>query len=299
MDYTIDKKKVVKAFNQAAAHYDATAVLQKMVGEQLIERLDLEKLNPKLIVDLGAGTGLQAEVLHHRYQQSHIIALDFAFNMVQQAKKRFKNTLPQVFSKILGRLKSSSTLGAVYCVCGDLENLPLAPESVDVIFSNLALQWNWQLDSVFEEFKRILKPKGLLVFTTLGPDTLKELRESWVTVDEDQHVNTFMDMHDIGDKLVYRDFVNPVMDVERYILNYPDVYKLMKDLKNLGAHIVGSGRNKGLMGKNRQQKMIQYYESFRNPEGLPASFEVIFGHAWRRDLTGFKRIPRTTPKTLF
>jgi malonyl-CoA O-methyltransferase len=294
----IDKRRMARAFNRAAVHYDEAAVLQRIVGEQLLERLDLVKLSPAVILDVGAGTGLQTEGLLHRYRKAQIIALDLAPEMLNQARQRVEGRLPQTLERILGGVWRHFQVGFSHFVCGDAECLPLANQSVDLIFSNLALQWCWALDSVFAEFQRILKPGGLLTFTTLGPDTLKELRAAWSSVDNCQHVNPFMDMHDIGDGLIRAGLIEPVMDVERYTLTYPDVYKLMHDLKMLGAQTVGSGRQEGLMGKKRQQRMIQGYELFRGEDGLPASFEVIYGHAWgrsqmpqRRDPDGSVKIP--------
>jgi malonyl-CoA O-methyltransferase len=211
--------------------------------------------------------------------------------MLNRARRRVEGRLPQTLERILGGVWRHFQVGFSHFVCGDAECLPLANQSVDLIFSNLALQWCWALDSVFAEFQRILKPGGLLTFTTLGPDTLKELRAAWSSVDNYQHVNPFMDMHDIGDGLIRAGLIEPVMDVERYTLTYPDVYKLMHDLKMLGAQTVGSGRQDGLMGKKRQQRMVQGYELFRGEDGLPASFEVIYGHAWGRSQIPQRRAP--------
>ncbi|QBQ53142.1 malonyl-ACP O-methyltransferase BioC [Nitrosococcus wardiae] len=274
LEYGIDKRQVSKAFNRAAAHYDQVALLQRLVGEQLLERLELVKLSPAVVVDVGAGTGLQTGDLLRRYGKAQVIALDLASEMLHEARRRVKGrVLERVLEAVWPRRHC-------HFVCGDTECLPFANQSVDLIFSNLTLQWCSALDSVFTEFRRILKPGGLLTFTTLGPDTLKELRTAWSHADAYRHVNPFMDMHDIGDGLVRAGLAEPVMDVERYTFTYPDVYGLMRDLKLLGAQTVGSGRQAGLMGKNRQQKMVQGYEAFREGGRLPASFEVVYGHAW-------------------
>jgi malonyl-CoA O-methyltransferase len=154
-----------------------------------------------------------------------------------------------------------------------------------MIFSNLSLQWCNDLGQVLSEFCRVLKPGGLLMFSTFGPDTLKELRESWSKVDQYSHVNAFMDMHDIGDALVRARFANPVMDVERYMLTYPDLDKLMRDLKNIGAHNVMAGRPHGLTGKGRLRRLIAAYEAYRKEGILPASYEIVYGHAWAPETT--------------
>lgn len=290
-EYGIDKRQVANAFNRAAAHYDEAAILQRRVGEQLLERLDLVKLSPAVILDVGTGTGLQAVGLLSRYGEARLIALDLAPEMLHRAQQRLKGGLPQMLGRILKTVWRPFHRRHYHFVCGDAEGLPLANQSVDLIFSNLTLQWCSALDAVFAEFQRVLRPSGLLTFTTFGPDTLKELRAAWSEADAYRHVNPFMDMHDVGDGLVRAGFIEPVMDVEHYTLTYPDVYKLMGDLKRLGARTVGSGRQRGLMGKIRQQKMAQSYEAFRKEGRLPASFEVVHGHAW-----GTAQIPqRRTP----
>lgn len=260
--YQIDKTKVRAAFDQAAAHYDEVAVLQREVGARLLERLELIKLQPRTILDLGAGTGLLTKQLAKRYGKAQVIALDLAPAMLQEAQKHTGWFSKQRF------------------VCGDAESLPLADDSVDMIFSNLTVQWCQDLDRAFRECYRVLRPGGLLLFSTLGPDTLKELRASWQSVDGYSHVNAFIDMHDIGDALIRARLADPVMDVERITLTYGKVMDLMRDLKTLGAHNLTDGRARGLTGKQRLAAMIEAYESYRENAMLPATYEVVYGHAW-------------------
>jgi malonyl-CoA O-methyltransferase len=192
--------------------------------------------------------------------------------MLKQAKQRFKADLG------LKRWLPTST--KIEFITGDAEQLPLADNSVDMVFSNLALQWCDPLTS-FQEIQRVLKPGGLLSFASLGPETLHELRQSWAQVDDYPHVNVFYDMHDVAEAMMQARLAEPVLDVERVQLSYDSVMSLMKDLKTLGAHNVNSGRNKGLTGKDAMQKMFQAYEQFRDQKmQLPASYEVIYGHAW-------------------
>jgi malonyl-CoA O-methyltransferase len=169
-------------------------------------------------------------------------------------------------------------------ICADAESLPLADNSVDFIFSNLTLQWCGDLDTTFQEFKRILRPNGLLMFSTFGPDTLKELRASWCAAEGNEnpvsHVNPFLDMHDIGDALLRSGLADPVMDVENFTLTYKDAYQLMRELKAIGAHTVADGRRQGLTGKARLKAMLDAYEGFRRDDLLPATYEVVYGHAW-------------------
>jgi malonyl-CoA O-methyltransferase len=258
-----DKRWVRRSFDQAAAAYDAAAVLQREVGERLLERLELVRLQPRRILDVGAGTGVATRVLMKRYPKAQVIALDLAPAMLRQARKR---------APLLRRLP---------CVCADAEALPFAAGSFDMVFSNLTLQWVHDLDRVFGGLLRVLRPEGLLMFSTLGPDTLLELRRSWAEADVESHVNTFFDMHDIGDGLVRAAFADPVMDVERFTLTYQTARDLMRDLKIIGAHNVSQSRERGLTGKHKLQRMEAAYENFRRADGrLPATYEVVYGHAW-------------------
>ncbi|MES9879268.1 MAG: malonyl-ACP O-methyltransferase BioC [Sedimenticola sp.] len=263
--HSIDKQQVRLAFSRAAARYDEVAVLQREIGQRMIDRLEVVKLQPEVILDIGAGTGVATAALSKRYKKAKIIALDIALPMLQQARKR------------------GSWLRRPHCLCGDFEQLPLADKSVDFIYSNAAIQWSNDLDATFREFRRVLKPGGLLMFSSFGPDTLKELRAAWSAADGHSHVSTFIDMHDVGDALMRAHFADPVMDIDRMTLTYQDVTALMHDLKLLGAHNVTSDRHKGLTGKGRLQAMQQAYEQFRCDGLIPASYEVVFGHAWVPD----------------
>jgi len=165
-------------------------------------------------------------------------------------------------------------------LCADAARLPLRTASVDLVFSNLMLQWCSDPDAVFSECRRVLKPGGLLTYTTFGPDTLLELRRAWSTVDGLTHVNRFIDMHDLGDAMVRAGFAEPVMDVDRCTLTYADAHALMRDLKAIGAHNVNAGRARGLTGKSRLTRMIAAYEAFRRDGRLPATYEIVYGQAW-------------------
>ena len=258
----VDKRQARIAFTRAAGRYDEVAVLQREIGQRLIDRLDMIKFQPQQILDLGAGTGVATLALSKRFKKARVYALDFALPMLQQTRKR------------------GSWLRRPHCICADMEQMPLADQSIDFIYSNAALQWSNDLDGTFREFQRVLKPGGLLMFTTFGPDTLKELRASWAAVDDTPHVSPFPDMHDVGDAMMRGGMAEPVMDVERMMLTYPDVTALMKDLKTLGAHNVTQDRHRGLTGKQRMSGMIAAYEQFRSGGRLPASYEVVYGHAW-------------------
>jgi len=153
-------------------------------------------------------------------------------------------------------------------------------ESFDIVFSNLMLPWCDDIDAVFAEVARVLAPRGLFTFTTLGPDTLMELRAAWRAVDDSEHVHPFTDMHDLGDGLVRAGLAEPVLDVSRYTLTYPDADALMRDLKAIGAQNAAESRTRGLTGRGRIAAMAAAYEPFRTGDVLPSTWEAVFGQAW-------------------
>lgn len=262
VDRLPDKRLARRSFEHAAACYDEAAVLQQEVARRLLERLDFMRIQPRRVLDLGCGTGQCIPGLMSRYKAAEVVALDVALPMLAQARRR-------------GRW-----LRRPRCVCADAESLPFADARFDLVFSNLMLQWCPDLEPVFSELQRVLRPGGLLLFTSFGPDTLRELRDSWSRVDGYTHVNAFQDMHDVGDALVRTRFAEPVMDVERLTVTYPDVWQLMRELKQIGAHNVTVGRRRGLTGKARMQRLVRAYEAFRCDGVLPASYEIVNGHAW-------------------
>ena len=267
--YHIDKAFVRASFDRAANTYDAAAVLQKIVQGEMLSRLDLVKIKPKAILDAGCGTGHGSKALQKRYRKAHVCSLDIALGMLQ------KTRLQQPY---LRRLLSAENL-----ICADIESLPIADNSMGMVWSNLALQWCNNLDAAFGEFARVLQPEGLIMFSTFGPDTLKELRVA--SQNGNTHVSRFIDMHDIGDALIRCGYSAPALDVESYTLTYDDVKAVMTDLKNIGAHNATAGRARGLQGKGFLQNLTQNYEQFRTglkEDGgkLPATFEVVYGHAW-------------------
>ena len=258
-----DKLKLAHNFNAAVKDYDDIAILQKTVAERLLEHLELIRIRPGRILDLGAGTGGSARTLAKRFRQARVVQLDMAVNMLRYSRGRS----PALFSR-------------QSFVCADAERLPFPPAAFDMIYSSLVIQWCHYLDDLFAGLRQCLKGSGLFIFSTLGPDTLHELRESWASVDDLVHVNTFMDMHDVGDALIRAGFADPVMEVEQLTLTYPDVLTLLHDLKHLGVHNVNSGRRQTLTGKTRFENMVAAYESHRVGNRLPATYEVVYGHAW-------------------
>jgi malonyl-CoA O-methyltransferase len=262
----LDKDAIRLSFDRAASSYDRHAVLQREIESRLLERVEFQRHEPGMILDLGCGTGSASRTLARQYPRASVIALDWAPAMLAKAGETLGEDHPE------GRAFSR--------LCADMHTLPLAARSADLVFSSLALQWSYDLPAVFREFRRIMKADGMLVFTCFGPDTLHELKQAWRAVDDLPHVNDYPDMHDIGDELLASGFREPVMDTERLTLEYPDVLSLMRDLKGIGAHNVASNRHHGLTGKTRLQSMLQAYEVFRRGDRYPASYEIIYGTAF-------------------
>lgn len=259
--FSLDPRRVRRDFSAAAATYDQAARLQRDVLGRLLERADELHASPQVILDAGCGTGQGARLLSDRWRRSRIIALDIAAPMAARARRRRR-----WFRKL-------------DAVCADAAALPLADASVDLVFSNLMLQWTDDPAAIFTEFRRVLKPDGRLMFTSFGPDTLSELRSSWAAADAAVHVNRFIDMHDVGDALVRTGFVDPVLDVDRMVTWYADPRALMRELKAIGAQNANHGRPAGLTGRRKLDAMTASYETRREMRGLPASWEVIFGQA--------------------
>lgn len=261
--YALDRRALRRAFSAASQRYDQVAVLQGEVRRRLLERLELVKLAPAVVLDLGCGTAQASRALHQRYPHAQVIALDAAFGMVAAARQQ-----QGLWRKGFTRL------------CADAYKLPFKSASIDLVFSNLMLQWCEPPDAVFAEVRRVLKPQGLFSFASFGPDTLKELRAAWAQVDRHSHVNLFTDMHDLGDALMRAQLAEPVLDVERFTLTYEHALQLMRELKAIGAHNVTQGRPAGLTGRSALKTMTQAYEQFRTEGKLPATYEVVYGQAW-------------------
>jgi len=274
--YEIDKQQVRRSFELAVESYDKAAVLQKEVNDRLIERLDYIRIQPEVIIDIGTGTGFGLSALAGKYPESEIIGLDLSEGMLKKARAIISD-------KSTSDSSNGVNASKIKMLCADAEVLPLKENSCDLIFSNLALQWCNDLNSTFQEFFRVLRPGGLLLFTSFGPDTLIELRSSWAAVDDFQHVSGFIDMHHVGDALLNAGLLDPVMDTENFTLTYSDVYKLMRDLKAVGARNAVYGRNHSLTGKQHLKAMTEEYEKYRTDGVLPATYEVVYGHAWAPD----------------
>ncbi len=274
-DFHLDRQRVRQNFSRAAKTYEQHDVLQQQVQQSLIERLDFYLDTPQQVIDVGAGTGRGSALLKKRYPKAEVIAIDLAVPMLQAAKKYSGWRKP--FQR----------------VCAQATALPLPDHSVDLLHSNLCFQWIDDLAALFNECARVLKPKGLLLFSTFGPDTLKELRAAWASADQQSHVSRFLDMHDVGDAVLAAGLRDPVLDVERYTLTYSEPKLLLKELKGLGATHADTARERHLTGKSHYRTMLDAYETMRVDGRIPATWEVVTAHAWgpppgqsRRDAGG-------------
>ena len=275
--FLLDPRQVRRSFDAAADHFDANAAVHAEIRSRLLERLDVVRMDPDVVVDLGAGTGHTSRALKDRYKTAQVIALDIAPRMLAQAAKQ---------QRLLRRFAT---------VAMDAHRLALRAGSVDMVFSNLMLQWSHDPDAVLKEVRRVLKPNGLVTFTTLGPDTLRELRAAWATIDTYTHVHRFIDMHDLGDALLRAGFAEPVMDTERLTITYRNLDAMLHELTGSGSSNMAHGRRHGLTARGAMHRLRESYEPLRRDGALPVSLEVVYGHAWvgqeRASRGGEVRVP--------
>ena len=268
-----DSRQVRRAFSRSAASYAAAAQLQHRVEARLLESLDylddpaLKRDPPQRVLDLGCGTGSAASAMQKRWPKAQVLALDIALPMLQITR--------------LGSSRWNPFVRTLQPVCADARALPLADASVDVLFSNLCLQWIDDLETVFAGFRRVLKPHGLLLVSTFGPDTLWELREAFAQADSAPHVSPFGDIAGFGDALVRAGFHQPVIDRELDTTYYPDLPALMRELRAIGATNALHSRRHTLTGRARFAAAAHAYDGMRSGNGLlPASWETISAMAW-------------------
>jgi malonyl-CoA O-methyltransferase len=219
-------------------------------------------IDAKWILDLGSATGSAGHQLRRRFKRGRVIVLDTSHEMLQQARK--KQTW---FSRVFGLQANALAL-------------PLQTGSVDLVFSNLLLPWIDDVRTMFTEVTRVLRKGGLFVFSTLGPESLSELRDAWATVDNDPHVNRFADMHDIGDGLVHAGLRDPVLDTDFLNVSYRDTAALFRDLTLIGGRNSLAGRAKTLTGKGRFRHMDRQLSSRFRGGLLELRLELVYGHAW-------------------
>ena len=266
----LDSRQVQRNFARAAKGYDAVAVLQREVARRMLERLDYVKIDPARILDLGCGTGASLTALGERYPRAQVLGADLSEAMLRAGRGQHSR-LRWLMPFLQGR--KASLLAA------DVRALPLPTNSIGMVWSNLMLHWLDDPLSVFREMHRTLEVGGLLMFATFGPDTLKELRESFT--DGYAHTMRFIDMHDYGDMLIECGFADPVMDVETLTMTYAELDDLFSELRRNGARCAMQERRRGLQGRSAWQAMRERYEALKVDGRLPATFEVVYGHAWK------------------
>jgi malonyl-CoA O-methyltransferase len=268
----IDVAAARRRFERAAASYGEVAVLAREVERRMGERLEYIRNDPACVLDAGCGPGAGLSLLRRRYPKATLVGLDIAPTMVRSARQA-PTMIDRARSYLAGAARSH--------VCADLARLPLAAGSMGMVWSNLALAWAAHPPAALAEFARVLQAQGLLMFSTYGPDTLKELRRAFANADGYPHVHRFIDMHDLGDMLVAAGFADPVMDMEFVTLSYAGVAALARDLRLSGQSNVHPGRRRGLMAPGAWNRMASGYEELRRDQRLPATFEIVYGHAWR------------------
>jgi len=270
--HQLDRRRIRKAFSAAAQSYDRSAALPREIDNRMRERLEYLRVKPRRVLDLGSGTGYGARMLAERYPECEVVELDAAFAMLRASARQ------QPWWR---RARMPFASARTARVCGDMEHLPFADRSFDMVWSNLVLHWTDAPQAALAEMRRVLSPGGVCLFSTLGPDTLKELRAAYAEIDHDVHVHGFIDLHDLGDMLVQSRFADPVMDMEVLTLTYPDVRDLLTEIKACGARNAARGRPGALSGKAGFARMCAAYEKHRVDGRIPATFEIVYGHAWR------------------
>jgi malonyl-CoA O-methyltransferase len=261
-EFYLAPRAVRRSVDRAARTYDASAAVQAEIRTRLLERLDVVRLQPTAVLDLGAGTGHASRDLKRRYPSAQVVAVDSSLSMLRESARQ---------QRFLRRFAP---------VCADAQLLPLRSRSFDLVVSNLLIEWCHDPDAVFAEAARVLRPQGLFTFTTVGPDTLKEVRELWRGIDPFTHVHRFIDMHDFGDALVRAGFAEPVMDTERLTVTYSDLSALVAEIRGSGARNIAQGRPRGLTGRARGAAVRSRSAELTRNGPLKVSVEVIHGHAW-------------------
>ncbi|WP_332669827.1 methyltransferase domain-containing protein [Aromatoleum sp.] len=270
-DFALDRDLLIRRFGRAAATYDEVSVLAREVARRMDERLDYIRIAPKRILDLGCGTGADFDVLAKRFPSATRVGVDFALPMLERARGD---------RGLFGRLRALGRPATPSLVCADAGALPLARASMSLVWSNLMLNWLADPLPALREMHRVLEVDGMLMFSSLGPDTLAELRVALPQA-YGERVHRFIDMHDLGDALVAAGFSDPVMDMEVLTLTYSDLDELLRDLRLSGSANASTARPRGLTGKSGWAAARSALDALRREGRLPATFEIVQGHAWK------------------
>lgn len=284
----IDVRRVRRLFSRPS-RVSESDFLRREVAQRMHERLALIKIQPRQVLDAGCGEGADLPLLQQYYADAQVMGIDASLAMLAVARQRqfeAASSMHRLLSRFLPASLAAQTKGAPL-LCADFAQLPLAPNSADLVWSNLALHWHPQPDRVFAEWRRILRVDGLLMFSCFGPDTFKEIRSAFAEADRRSHALPFVDMHDFGDMLVNAGFSTPVMDMEIITVTYASAEKLLGDVRAWGGNPLAD-RLRGLTGRKAWRRMHEALErSHRNDGKIPLTFEIIYGHA-------FRPVPKTT-----
>ncbi len=259
------KEKIRHSFNNSAQTYESAAFLQQEVAHRMMDNLELFKLNPKRILDLGSGTGSARKLLKKKFPRIEFVELDISFEMLSYSMNKYRDWSFWPFQP------------KNHFICADIESLPLKDSSIDFVWSNLVFEWGESVPRIIENVKRVLRPGGLLMFATLGPDTLKELRLSFERIGITPPINEFLDMHEIGDQLIQNGLLDPVMDAEILTLQFSSLSDFVSELKRSGS----TTKSVTEVERAPWSRVEKAYPKNEGEDGIyPASFEVIYGHAW-------------------
>lgn len=274
----INPDHVLRQFNRRGDLSDAQ-FLYGEVARRMDERLRLVRLTPQNMLDAGCGAGAQIPLLHARYPDAHLIGQDHNAGLIKRAQQRVRTIYPQGLRAWISRLRGRPA--PVSWLTSDLAHTSLLPESLDLVWSNLALHWHPAPHEVLQEWGRIIRPNGLVFFSCFGPGTMQELRQAVAAANLATATPGFVDMHDFGDLLIEKGFADPVMDQEVLTLTYATPEKLVQDVKSLGGN-PSLGRRESLTSRHWHQRLLQALEQQRQPDGrLHLTIEVAYGHAWR------------------
>jgi malonyl-CoA O-methyltransferase len=264
--------------------------LRREVATRMHERLALVKLAPQRVLDAGCGEGADLLTLQRHFSDAQVLGVDASSGMLAVARdshRAARSSVNRLLKKWLAPKAGMGFRADAELLCGDFAQLPFGLNSVDLVWSNLALHWHPQPDRVFAEWRRVLRVDGLLMFSCFGPDTFKELRSAFAAIDGMPHVLPFVDMHDFGDMLVNAGFSTPVMDMETITVTYESVEKLMADVRAWGGNPLAT-RRRSLIGVDAWKRVVDNFKKMRRSDGrIPLTFEVIYGHA-------FKPVPKVT-----
>ena len=280
--FLLNSSDVRRRFDRAADTFGTADFVHGVTRDGLLTRMRPLRIDAKTVLDLGAATGSATALLRKRFGGAHVVSLDLSRNMLRQRKRRRR-----------WFTRTSS-------VQADAQRLPFADQSFDVVFANLLLPWVNDPAAVLAEVSRVLRKGGVLAFATLGPDSLKQLSRAWGDVDNHAHVNQphvnqphvnqphvnqphvhrFLDMHDIGDALVRAGLADPVLDVDRLTVKYPDARRLFRDLTLSGSRNSLAGRRRGLLGKGQFSRLVAALSEASPGAGIEIDLELVYGHCW-------------------